>query len=317
MSFVPAKCTQCNANLEVDPARDAAICSACGTPFIVEKAINNYNATIHAQHVTVNIPARDFEIRAGVLVKYHGAAVDVVVPEGVVEIGEEAFKECTRLISVKLPMGVTTIGARAFSKCTSLTHVNLPEGLEEIGALAFLDCVALSEIVLPKGLKKIMHRAFQDCVSLTEIVIPEGVIWIGAAAFHHCTGLITVSLPYSINTWSVCENPKIDSDGHVEQSMMEGGCIYMPTEATSRDCVFYECNKLRKIYVFHLYAPAFLPSSTYQRDRIFGFDWRGKLLPHSDMNEADKQRLQWELAGLCKRCGGKLKFSGKCKSCGK
>lgn len=45
MPLVPAKCTQCGANLEVDPTKDAAICPACNTPFITEKAINNYNIT--------------------------------------------------------------------------------------------------------------------------------------------------------------------------------------------------------------------------------------------------------------------------------
>ena len=55
--LVPAICTQCGGQLEVDPTQEAAVCKYCGTPFIVEKAIQNYNiqhATI--EHVdTVNI----------------------------------------------------------------------------------------------------------------------------------------------------------------------------------------------------------------------------------------------------------------------
>lgn len=45
MPLVPAKCTQCGATLSIDSAQDAAICSFCNTPFVVEKAINNYNVT--------------------------------------------------------------------------------------------------------------------------------------------------------------------------------------------------------------------------------------------------------------------------------
>lgn len=45
MPLVPAKCTQCGATLTIDPAQDAAVCPFCGTPFVVEKAINNYNVT--------------------------------------------------------------------------------------------------------------------------------------------------------------------------------------------------------------------------------------------------------------------------------
>lgn len=41
--LVPAICTQCGAKLEVDPTQDAAVCRYCNTPFIVEKAIQNYS----------------------------------------------------------------------------------------------------------------------------------------------------------------------------------------------------------------------------------------------------------------------------------
>ncbi len=55
MPFVKATCTNCNGNLEVDSAKDAAICPYCGTAYIVEKAINHYNThnNIHADVVNV------------------------------------------------------------------------------------------------------------------------------------------------------------------------------------------------------------------------------------------------------------------------
>ena len=46
MAFIPAKCTQCGANIVVDSTHEAGICKFCGTPFITEKAINNYNTTV-------------------------------------------------------------------------------------------------------------------------------------------------------------------------------------------------------------------------------------------------------------------------------
>lgn len=53
--LVPAICTQCGGQLEVDPAQEAAVCPFCGTPFIVSKAINNYN-TVHVhQNIQNNI----------------------------------------------------------------------------------------------------------------------------------------------------------------------------------------------------------------------------------------------------------------------
>lgn len=43
MALVPAICTQCGARIEVDGTHDAGICKYCGTAFVIEKAINNYN----------------------------------------------------------------------------------------------------------------------------------------------------------------------------------------------------------------------------------------------------------------------------------
>lgn len=42
-NLTPAICTQCGAKIEVDPRQEAAVCKFCGTPFIVEKAIIDYN----------------------------------------------------------------------------------------------------------------------------------------------------------------------------------------------------------------------------------------------------------------------------------
>lgn len=52
MGLVAAKCTQCGANIEVDDTKEAGICKYCGTAFITEKAINNYN--ISAEKVIIN-----------------------------------------------------------------------------------------------------------------------------------------------------------------------------------------------------------------------------------------------------------------------
>ena len=57
MPLVNAKCTNCGANLNVDNAKDAAVCEFCGSAFIVEKAIQNYN-----YHITNNVNAQNVVI---------------------------------------------------------------------------------------------------------------------------------------------------------------------------------------------------------------------------------------------------------------
>ena len=113
MPFVQAKCTNCGANLEVDNSKDAAICPYCHTPYVVEKAINNYNTTnntfnsIHADNLNIEFE-KEFVIKAGELVEYNGAAVDVEVPEGVYKIGP-AFRGMKYLRSIIFPRSVVQI----------------------------------------------------------------------------------------------------------------------------------------------------------------------------------------------------------------
>lgn len=57
MPIFNAKCPNCSANLQVDKANEAAICQYCGSAFVVEKAINNYNTyvTQELNNAKVNI----------------------------------------------------------------------------------------------------------------------------------------------------------------------------------------------------------------------------------------------------------------------
>lgn len=73
MPLVPALCTQCGAKLEIDSSQEAAVCPYCHTPFVTEKAINNYNTTnvtnienLHADVVNVSDEqSRDNRVKSG------------------------------------------------------------------------------------------------------------------------------------------------------------------------------------------------------------------------------------------------------------
>lgn len=45
MALVPAKCTSCGGTLEVDATQKAAICPFCGSAYVVQDAIEQYNIT--------------------------------------------------------------------------------------------------------------------------------------------------------------------------------------------------------------------------------------------------------------------------------
>ena len=87
INIVPAICTQCSAQIDVDPSRDAAICPHCGTAFIVDKAIENYTVQhfhgANIEHIdTVNINTTTGGTPGGVLHfldRYYGGLTQIAI----------------------------------------------------------------------------------------------------------------------------------------------------------------------------------------------------------------------------------------------
>jgi hypothetical protein len=72
---------------------------------------------------------------------------EVVIKDGVTEIGDHAFWGCSNLTSVTIPNSVTEIGDYAFSGCSNLTSVIIGNSVTSIGARAFQYCSRLKSII--------------------------------------------------------------------------------------------------------------------------------------------------------------------------
>ncbi len=81
------------------------------------------------------------------------AVLNVIVPEGVESIGDGVF-EGSNIFSVRLPEGLMQIGSRAFKNCKNLSELNLPGSLMLLGDEVFAGCEIL-EVELPKKLRRI------------------------------------------------------------------------------------------------------------------------------------------------------------------
>lgn len=99
---------------------------------------------------------------------------NVVLPDSLREIDEEAFMACTELQKVKVPDNVSKINARVFEGCWELKEVTLPQKLKIIEKEVFKSCYALRQIKLPKVLCHIKQGAFEYC-GFSKLVIPKSV----------------------------------------------------------------------------------------------------------------------------------------------
>lgn len=130
--------------------------------------------------------------------------VSIKFPEGLVEIGNNAFEGCTKLKKtlgdneLHIPSSVKRIGWEAFSGCSSLSEIVLPEGLEELGAFAFGRCSGLKKLIIPDSVKSLGVFEFANCTGLTELNLPENLTSIGFGVFSGCTGITELKLPSGI-----------------------------------------------------------------------------------------------------------------------
>ncbi len=137
-----------------------------------------------------------FEIKDDVLIKYieEEGITEVVVPEGVRQIGTAAFIKNTQVKRVILPEGVETIGENAFRECENLEYVEFPRGLQRIENKAFYKCKALKDVHFPEELEHIGDDAFYQCNGIKHLIIPAKVEKIYWMAFEGCAELETVTL---------------------------------------------------------------------------------------------------------------------------
>lgn len=163
------------------------------SPFVIVNDI-----LIEAKNVEGDIVVPDGVKGIGENAFYNSKITSVKIPEGVTKIGDLAFLYCFDLTSVEMPDGLTSIGSSAFSGCMNLKEIDIPESVTEIGAEAFSG-TGITKLTIPGGVKN-LGVLFQNNEKLTDVTILSGPETVDAMTFQGCKGLYSVKLPDTVKS---------------------------------------------------------------------------------------------------------------------
>ena len=95
----------------------------------------------------------------------------VVIPEGVIAIGDHAFMS-SDIESIELPSTLTSIGYCSFSDCKNLKRLVIPEKVTEISYGAFSGCENLECIFVPSTVRSLLTGdKFSHCINFKKIIL--------------------------------------------------------------------------------------------------------------------------------------------------
>jgi len=161
---------------------------------------------------------------------YNMGITEVLMPDSVLTVGNQAFGMNAALSTLVLSESLTTLGDLAFYRCTALTSLYLPESLVTIGMTPFRGCSAMERLTIsannpnyrveslcliekssdtlvqgfgkseiPASVKIIGKGAF-NMMPIASVTLPVGCTVVEAEAFANTYALYTVTLPRTLTS---------------------------------------------------------------------------------------------------------------------
>ncbi len=206
----------------------------------------------------------------------------VTLPNGLIEIGDNAFYGAVALTSIEIPNTVELIGVGAFEdsnvevvtfekggknalvmmenafKHSSLDEIELPARLAAIGDMAFANIVGLTSVTFDEGsqLTTIGNEVFIT-TGIVEIVFPDSLVSIGSKIFYNTNGIKSVVFGNGLKTMG---------DSNFESSSLE--YVYISASIESMGVSnFRNCQQLTTVEFAPGSSLTKLPSGTFANDK--------------------------------------------------
>ena len=256
------------------------------------KVVSTNNRELFAEYIIIQNPRYYIEYTStnGQIVKpYNTSAFGASILSntyengvGIIEfysnvttIGNNAFKNCSKLKSITIPNSVTSIGNNAFYGCTGeliinskivetnytsskypsnngwlsgakFTSIIIGDSITSIGNYAFSECSSLINVTIGDSITSIGEYAFSECSSLINATIGDRVISIGDCAFYKCSSLTKFN-----GNLASKDGRCLIINGRLESFAPAGLNEYtIPDNITTIGSVaFYGCSKLTRVTI--------------------------------------------------------------------
>ena len=181
----------------VDHRYENGQCIWCGKQEPLPGGICGENATWTLNGETLIISGTgdmyDFEYACTPWYDLREQITALEVCDGITRIGENAFRDMTKLRTASLSDTIIEIGNFAFSLDESLEAIVLPANLEVLGQQAFFLCTSITSVEIPGSLCFMDICVFEGCTALTDVLfrsngIPASLV-LGNSPFRGCTAL--------------------------------------------------------------------------------------------------------------------------------